>query len=389
MKKKVLIVFKYLRANWNPYVIKKFSNYYETEHLYISEYKNKNFTEIVTDINNLIEQKNIQIVVFDVDYFKFINFFFIKKINSEIKILITGDDFELHEINSITASACDLVMSHCPFSVLKYKEKGYQAYQIHFDNGEIGKNKLIKKEFDVLFFGNITSDRKEFLSYIENEGINLKNIGFESGGGLPIEELLKFISKSKIVLNLSKSRTIKSVKSYTSENIYKFLYQFKGRIIIAGLNGAACVSEYSPGQELVFTDDEVPTFFTKEECVKILKKLLNDNELLAKSTTSFNSKVENLFEDRKNFLPIFNAIEKIEKRKVKLFNIPYWYLRISAKNILLRNIKLLNIIKSIYQFHMIFSITKNSNIFIKFLVILESIINIFWYSLLFTLKSKK
>ena len=47
MKKKVLIIFKYLRANWNPYVIKKFSNYYETEHLYISEYKNKNFTEIV------------------------------------------------------------------------------------------------------------------------------------------------------------------------------------------------------------------------------------------------------------------------------------------------------------------------------------------------------
>ena len=389
MKKKALVIFKYPRANWNPYVIKKFSNYYETEHLYISEYKNKNFTEIVTDINKLIEQKNIQIVVFDVDYFKFINFFFIKKINGEIKILITGDDSELHEINSITASACDLVLSNCPLSVLKYKEKGYQAYQIHFDNGEIGKNKLIKKEFDVLFFGNITPDRKEFLSYIENEGINLKNIGFESGGGLPIEELLKFISKSKIVLNLSKSRTIKSVKSYTSENIYKFLYTFKGRIIIAGLNGAACVSEYSPGQELVFTDDEVPTFFTKEECVKILKKLLNDNELLAKYTTSFNSKVENLFEDRKNFLPIFNAIEKIEKRKVKLFNIPYWYLRISTKNILLRNIKLPNIIKSIYQFHMIFSITKNSNIFIKLLVILESIINIFWYSLLFTLKSKK
>ena len=389
MKKKVLIVFKYLRANWNPYVIKKFSNYYETEHLYISEYKNKNFIEIVTDINKLIVKKNIQIVVFDVDYFKFINFFFIEKINSEIKILITGDDSELHEINSITASACDLVLSNCPLSVLKYKEKGYQAYQLHFDNGEIIKNKSIKKEFDVLFFGNITPDRKEFLNHIEKEGINLKNIGYESGSGLPIEELLKFISKSKIVLNLSKSRTIKSVKSYTSGNVYKFLYTFKGRIIIAGLNGAACVSEYSPGQELIFTDDEVPTFSTKKECVEILKKLLNDNELLAKCTNNFNSKSENLFEDKKNFLPIFNAIEKIDKRKVKLFSIPYWYLRISAKSILLRNIKLSYIIKSIYQFHIIFSVIKNSNIFIKFLVLSESVINTFWYSVLFTLKSKK
>jgi hypothetical protein len=273
--------------------------------------------------------------------------------------------------------------------VLKYREKGYQAYQIHFDNGEIIKDKLIKKEFDVLFFGNVTPDRKEFLNYIESKGISLKNIGYESGSGLPIDELLKFISKSKIVLNLSKSRTTKSVKSYTSENIYKFLYTFKGRIIIAGLNGAACVSEYSPGHELIFTNNEVPTFFTKEECVNILKKLLSDNELLAKSTNSFNLKTEKLFEDKKNFLPIYNAIEKIEKRKVKLFNIPYWYLRISAKNILLRNIKLSNIIKSIYQFHIIFSIIKNSNIFIKFSIIFESIINIFWYSLLFTLKSKK
>ena len=389
MKKKVLIVFKYLRANWNPYVIKKFSNYYETEYLYISEYKNKNFTEIVEDINRLIEQKNIQIVVFDVDYFKFINFFFIKKIISEIKILITGDDSELHEINSITASSCDLILSHCPLSVLKYKEKGYQAYQIHFDNGEIIKNKLIKKEFDVLFFGNVTQDRKEFLNYIENKGISLKNIGYESGSGLPIDELLKFISKSKIVLNLSKSRTVKSVKSYTSENIYKFLYTFKGRIIIAGLNGAACVSEYSPGQELIFTNDEVPTFFTKEECVKILKKLLSDNELLAKCTNSFNSKTEKLFEDKINFLPIYNAIEKIEKRKVKLFNIPYWYLRISAKQILLRNLKLSNLIEGIFQFGIIFKMIKNSSLLTKFLIVSESIINTLWYSFIFTLKSKK
>ena len=30
---------------------------------------------------------------------------------------------------------------------------------------------------------------------------------------------------------------------------------------MAGLNGAACVSEYSPGQELLFNENEVPTFF--------------------------------------------------------------------------------------------------------------------------------
>jgi len=117
MKKNVLIIFKYPRGNWNPTVIKKFSNYYDTDYLYINDFKDKNFTEVVTSVNKLIKSKDIEIVVFDVDYFKFINYFFIKSINSTKKILITGDDFELHDINAITASACDLVLSHCPLSV--------------------------------------------------------------------------------------------------------------------------------------------------------------------------------------------------------------------------------------------------------------------------------
>ena len=84
MKNKVLIIFKYAHQ-WNLNVIDKFSNYYDTEFLYISNFKNRNFTETVNDINNLIKSKNIEIVVFDVDYFRFINFFFINKINSKKK----------------------------------------------------------------------------------------------------------------------------------------------------------------------------------------------------------------------------------------------------------------------------------------------------------------
>ncbi len=132
MKKKVLIVFKYPRA-WNISLVNRFSNYYDTEYLYISNYKNKNFTEIINEINELIKSKNIEIIIFDVDYFKFINFFFIKKINGKKKIIVTGDDFDQHEMHSITASACDLVLSHDPLSVLKFKEKGYEAHMINFE----------------------------------------------------------------------------------------------------------------------------------------------------------------------------------------------------------------------------------------------------------------
>ena len=388
MKNKVLIIFKYVHQ-WNLNVINSFSNYYDTEFLYISNFKNRNFTETVNDINNLIKSKNIEIVVFDVDYFRFINFFFIEQINSKKKIIMIGDDVGLHEFHSITASACDLVLNSDPLAVLKYREKGYEALFFQFESTKLIKNNESKKEIDVLFYGHITSDRKGILDYIAKEGISLKNVGHEAGiYGLPEDELLDLISKSKIVLNLSKTRTT-VVQNYASESIYKFYYQLKGKIIVAGLNGAACVSEYSPGQELLFSEEEVPTFFTKEECAKILKKLLNNNELLAKYTNKFTSKVCNLFEEKKSFEPIYNAIEKSNYRKVELIKIPYWYLRISAKQILLRNLKLSSLIKAIFQFRIIFEIIKNSSFLTKFLIVLESIINTLWYSFSFTLKPKK
>ena len=158
---------------------------------------------------------------------------------------------------------------------------------------------------------------------------------------------------------------------------------------MAGLNGAAGVSEYSPGQELLFSEKEVPTFFTKEECGKILKNLLSDDQSLLEYTSKFTSKVCDIHEDKKSFKIISNAIEKNENRKVELLKIPYWYLRIAAKQTIIRNIKLSNIIKTIKQSKIIFLILKNTNIFTKLLIIFEAILNVLWYSIVLTLRPKK
>ena len=120
---------------------------------------------------------------------------------------------------------------------------------------------------------------------------------------------------------------------------------WKGRPVVSGLCGTLCISEYTPALEMIFNKDKIPTFYTKEECVEILKKLLADKELLSKYTTKFCSKISDLYEDKKNFEPIHNAIEKSTFRKVNLNKFPYWYLRIAAKQVLLRNIKLLNFIR--------------------------------------------
>lgn len=389
MKNKVLAIFKYHRP-WNTDVVNSFSNFYEIQSLQINDYKNKNFSEIINDINNIIKSKNIEIVIFDVDYFKFINLFFIQKISCKKKILITGDDFELHEMNAITASSCDIVLTGCPLSKLKYREKGYKAHFINFENSKLKKSSVVKKEIDVLFFGHITNERKKFLDYIVKEGINLKNVGHEAHiRGIPDDELANLISKSKIVLNLSKSRTDSSIKSFSSHNPYKFFYQMKGRIIVAGMNGVLCVSEYSPSQELFFNKDEIPTFYTKDECVEILKKILSDQSLLERYTNKFTYKVNEIFNNENIFKNINKSIEGKDNKRVELTRVPYWYLRISVKQILLRNIKLSTLIKNASQLNLIFEIIKKSNFISKFLILSESILNILWYSLTFTLKMKK
>ena len=88
-------------------------------------------------------------------------------------------------------------------------------------------------------------------------------------------------------------------------------------------------------------------------------------------------------------MPIFNAIENSKYEKVMLSKVPYWYLRIAAKQIILRNIKLSNLKKSIFQFNLIFSLIKNSSILTKLLIVFESIINVLWYPIVKVIKTKK
>ena len=380
MKKKILILFKY-PWHWNKFLINKFSKFYEVEYLYVNNIKNKNFSEVIDEINNLIKEKSIEIIFFDVDYFKFVNFYFINKLRNVKKILVTLDDYELHEMNAITANACDLVLTLCPLSVLKYKEKGYQAFYMPLEaDGDIFKNYKEKKEIDVLYFGGINPDRKEFLDFITNQGISVKIVGKESNNFATDEELSKLISKSKIVLNFSKS-TWGSVRRYPGEKIYKFYYCLKGRIVITGLCGTACISEFFPLHDMMFNEDELPIFYKKEECVEILKKLLNNSKILESYTIKLNSKVCNLYEDKKNFQPIYEYIENLQVKKVQLIQMPYWYLRICAKMIILRNIKNSSLAKIFSEFRKILPIIRKSNIVTQCLIVSETVLNVFWYSL--------
>lgn len=379
MKKKCLILFKW--PNYlNKYLISKLSNFYDVEHLFISNYKNENFSETIDKINSTIEYKKIEIVFFDVDFSKFMNFFFVNKIKKVKKVMVTYDDYAVHEMNSITANACDIILCQCPLSNLKYKEKGYESYWMPPENdSNIFKNHNLSKEIDVLFFGQLRNDRKEFIDFLIDKGVKVKVVGHDSNWASE-EELIKLISKSKIVLNFSKSLG-ETVANYASTDIYKFNYQLKGRLIQSGLCGTLCISEYSPGQELLFSEEELPMFRTKEECLTIVNRYLSDKNLLEKHSKFFNSKMLNLYEEKVNFKPILKAIDQPSFKKIELVTIPYWYIRIAAKQIIKKNVSIWNILSSFYQLKQVLKVLEKSSLYVQLLVIIESILNILWYSI--------
>ena len=390
MKKKALIIFK-AKWDWNKFIIQKISKFYDVEHIYLDRIK-KNYLKTIDEINDFIEKGKIDIVIFDVDYQKFINHYFIKKIKNSVKIMLTCDDYERHNFNLITANSCNYVLTACPISAYKYKEVGKDASFMPIESdGKLYKDLKIKKDIDVFFFGKVNKDRKIFLDYLTNNGINLKVVGNNSENRVLDTELVKLICRSKIVVNLSKT-TWGKIMNIPEKNVFSFQYQFKGRIIQVGLCGTACISEYAPHNELLYNSNELLQFKNKKECLLLIQDLLNNSKKLEEYSKIFSTKTKNFYEDEKEFKKTFDYLEKLETRKLigedNLQKIPYWYNRICAKQILLRDLRITRFFSSIINFKELLYISKKSNMLALMVIFIESFLNFIYYSLLNTIRTK-
>ena len=299
--------------------------------------------------------------------------------------MMTWDDYERHNFNIITANSCNFVITGCPISAFKYKEVGKEAsFMILESDGNFYKDLKVNKDIDVLFFGKVNKDRKVFLDYLKENNINLKVVGNNSENRVSDKDLVNLICRSKIVVNFSKT-TWGKIMNIPEKNIFSYQYQFKGRIVQAGLCGTACISEYAPHHDLLYKSDELIQFSTKEECFNIISDLLENPNKLEHYQKIFSEKTIFSYEDEKtllkvnNFIQNFNLVKKNED-KHKLKRLPYWYTRICAKQIILRDLKFFKILNSLVHLKEIFQLIKGSNIFVKSTVILETLINIVWFS---------
>ncbi len=336
-KKSILILFKE-RKKETPnsfFYERKFSREYNTSIIYISDYLYKNNHAIAKTINTIIEEKKISIVLFEGDHISIFDSKFIKLISNKVKKgLFLLDDYMYHYINRITATACDFVLSGCPLSVLKFQELGYKSFFLPVEtDGAIFKDYGEKKVHDVLFFGRVKNNRKKITEYLKENRVNIIECGpYDSISDTP-EKLARLINKSKIVLNFTESDN--TIKKNNPISHFKYSYEMKGRVYFTGLCNTLCISEYSPPNELLFSNNEVPFFFNEVECLSLIRDFLSNDSKLVNATNKYRQKCST-FEDS-NYIKKVKTFIDYNKNENFSVNIPIWYEFIFfKKNLMLR-----------------------------------------------------
>jgi hypothetical protein len=269
---------------------------YDIKVAYLNEiYKTCDYLTGIDIINDHIHSEDIEVVLFNIDFFNYIDNLFINRINSKFKVLFSHDDATLHYRNVVTAvsTRVNSIIVADPVSVLKYRSVGVNSFFLPLEGGAIYKfsEDIEVKDIDILFIGSLLkADRRSFIDAIEKRGFSVLVAGGEVSS-LSYAELISLMTRAKIVLNLSKSSEL---HRNNPEGYLVYKYEFKGRVLEAGLSGSLCLSEYSPSMELLFQDNTMPMFKNLDECILQLDVLLNDKKLYQRSLETFISKCKEL-----------------------------------------------------------------------------------------------
>lgn len=259
-----------------------------------------------------IEEENISLLIFALGSALVIDVYFLKELNekTDCKIITMFSDSEhLFEYNDrYYAQASDLTWLLSPACKNQFELYGINTVWTQgFDINRYYKRDIIK-EFDVSFIGGIErSNRKEYIDYLEKNGIKVELAGYGTKRGLvSVEEKNDIVYKSKINLNFT-----------GVENDYKKIFQRikqpKGRPMEVSMLGSFTLSEYSYSIDEMFNiNDEIDIFHTKEELVEKVKYYLNNDELRMKMENKAYQKALNNYESKNSFFKVLEALDNIK-----------------------------------------------------------------------------
>ena len=332
LKDSILLIFKDKKkvTKNQDFWIKKFSKGYNVYDFYIYEHLYLTNSKIVDLINKKIISENIKIVLIEGDHLAINDFIVISQINNKIKKgLFLGDDPEWHQVNLISAAACDFVLTDS-LSSLKFKELGVNSIFCPVEaNEEIFKDYKLNKDIDILFFGRKKPDTEKYFKLLDKDKIKYLSVDPYMEISNTTIKLAKLINRSKLVINFTK--TLNGKKFFNPSIKYKYSYLAKGRTYMSGLCNTLCISEYAPTNDLLFPNGEIPTFNNQNQFLEIIKEYLRNEEKLINDTKIFKECCLK-YSDKEYIKTLSNFIDNVPKSKSNInVKIPYWYYLITIK----------------------------------------------------------
>lgn len=321
---------------WHELFVNKFAGAFVIETFYVHDViKRHGFRGLVDQLNAVVHRQSIWLAFLDVEFYFAFGLDLIEALPRGMRLVLTAfDDIVLHHVNYINALACDLVLCADPIAVMKYRETGVCAELCFLENSRVpfDQHADVIKDVDVLFFGDLTKGgRKEFLSKIAARGIKITVHAPEVQGVLPYAQLAGLMARAKIVLNFS--QTHDCINRPETVLPMKRAFQFKGRVLEAGLAKAACVSEYAPSIEHLFGTETVPMFTTADECAQILINLSTDETRRFELAERLHFETISRFEESVQIPPLIRKIRELPPREALVpRQVPYYYVSIVAKS---------------------------------------------------------
>lgn len=328
-KEKLILIFG-IRHRWEHQFVEPLRTVFHVEIVYFNPGVGKmGLPEFLRRLNKKIQDEGIGVAVFNVDFFSNIDYLLINSIQIPYKWLLAHDDPTHHVRNSITAiqAQVDGIIVADPVSGLKYRSLGFNTFFLPLEGGvvySLPDNPEQDRPIDVLFIGRgDLANRREYLQVLEGAGIKVRHEGGEVSR-LTYDEMVQLLRQAKLVLNFSLN-TVQESDSI-EPSVYRYLFEWKGRILEAGLCGALCVSEYAPSLELLFEEEEIPMFENPEQCIALIQRLLSDLKLQQSYRERFVSKCR-LYEPEylvRQFNPAVHPRRRL-LRHPNAGRVPHWY----------------------------------------------------------------
>lgn len=288
------------------------------------EYSNKFGTRnLEKEILDIIERNKVEIVLLLQPVpIAIIDPHFLEKISLKSKLLICPWDIEIYfeSLDRYYAQCADLVLVVAS-KLYTYMLKLYGIESIWISsiyNSNYYKNKFQNRDIDVVFIGDICkSNRKEYIDYLLNNGINIQTYGINTTNGFVTnEKMIELYNRSKITLNFCNNDS--GVLIPNLKNITRKIPQLKGRISEALLCGSLVLDEQNLIDERYIQGEHLDNFSSKKELLEKIKIYLNDTNKRDKiSIAGYKYALDN-YDNINAFEKVVDKLINLDKRSKEI-----------------------------------------------------------------------